>query len=154
MEAKLRVTVLVLSVVMQWKVLRANFFFCHICRTTVCWDPEILLQWQRDVTTSPLYWCGLRRLCYHGALSIQKRFRFEISEIPRNQWNGCTDPNRTCAFQLSTCKQDTEERYQGQQFCLMERGISARPLETDKVESDQTEMDRNGGCRNNLISFL
>ena len=24
----------------------------HICSTTVCWDPEILLTWQRDVTTS------------------------------------------------------------------------------------------------------
>ena len=33
----------VLSVVMQWKVLNVNFFFCHICRTTVCRDPEILL---------------------------------------------------------------------------------------------------------------
>ena len=28
------------------------FFFCHICRTSVCWDPGILLPWQRDVTTS------------------------------------------------------------------------------------------------------
>ena len=27
------------------------FFFYH-CWTTVCWDPEILLPWQRDVTTS------------------------------------------------------------------------------------------------------
>ena len=27
----------------------------HICRTTVCWDPEILLPWQRDVMTSPPY---------------------------------------------------------------------------------------------------
>ena len=26
------------------------FFFCRICSTTVCWDPEILLPWQRDVT--------------------------------------------------------------------------------------------------------
>ena len=30
-------------------------FFCHICRTTVCWDPEILWPWQRDVTTSVLF---------------------------------------------------------------------------------------------------
>ena len=29
-------------------------FFCHIYETTVCWDPEILLPWQRGVTTSPL----------------------------------------------------------------------------------------------------
>ena len=30
------------------------FFFCHICRTTLCGDPEILLPWQCDITTSPL----------------------------------------------------------------------------------------------------
>ena len=29
-------------------------FFCHIGKTTVCRDPEILLPWQREVTTSPL----------------------------------------------------------------------------------------------------
>ena len=29
-------------------------FSCHICRTTVRWDSEILLPWQRDATTSPL----------------------------------------------------------------------------------------------------
>ena len=35
-----------------------SFFFssCYICRTTACWDPEILLPWQRDVTASPLSW--------------------------------------------------------------------------------------------------
>ena len=40
-----------------WKVLLVIFFHfsCHIGKTTVCWDPEILLPWQRDVTTSPLY---------------------------------------------------------------------------------------------------
>ena len=27
------------------------FFFCHICKTTGCRDPEILLPWQRDVIT-------------------------------------------------------------------------------------------------------
>ena len=31
-----------------------SHFSCHICRTMVCRDPEILLPWQRDVTTSPL----------------------------------------------------------------------------------------------------
>ena len=30
------------------------FFICHICRTMVCWDPQILLPWQHDVLTSPL----------------------------------------------------------------------------------------------------
>ena len=36
-----------------------SFFFiflpCHICRTTVCWDPDILLPRQRDVTTYLIY---------------------------------------------------------------------------------------------------
>ena len=32
------------------------FSSCYICRTTACWDPEILLPWQRDVTASPLSW--------------------------------------------------------------------------------------------------
>ena len=31
-----------------------SFFSCHIGRTTVRWDSEILLLWQRDATTSPL----------------------------------------------------------------------------------------------------
>ena len=45
---------------LTWHV---NFFFlCHICRTTVGWDPEILLPWQRDVTTSSLLsWNGWSR---------------------------------------------------------------------------------------------
>ena len=33
-------------------------FFCHICRTKVYWDLEILLPWQSDVTTSPLHYHG------------------------------------------------------------------------------------------------
>ena len=41
------------------------FFFCYISRTgTVCWDPEMLLPWQRDVMTSPLYW-----QCFEDILS-------------------------------------------------------------------------------------
>ena len=50
-------TVLLMSAIMQKKVTHVNFFAffsCHICRTTVCWDPQILLQWQDDVTTTPL----------------------------------------------------------------------------------------------------
>ena len=27
-------------------------FLCHVCRTSVYWDPEILPPWQRDVATS------------------------------------------------------------------------------------------------------
>ena len=33
-----------------------RFFFCHICRTTVCSNPDILLPWERDETTSTLYY--------------------------------------------------------------------------------------------------
>ena len=29
-------------------------FFCHICMTTACCDPEILLPWQLVVKTSPI----------------------------------------------------------------------------------------------------
>ena len=47
------------SAIMHSKVISVNFFvfflFNHICGTTVCLDPEILLPWQRDVLTSPLY---------------------------------------------------------------------------------------------------
>ena len=30
-------------------------FFCRMCIITVYWDPEILLPWQTDETTSPLH---------------------------------------------------------------------------------------------------
>ena len=44
-----------LSVITHRKVIICQFFFiCHICRTMVCWDPQILLPWQHDVLTSPL----------------------------------------------------------------------------------------------------
>ena len=55
---KVWATILILSAIMH----RSHachlyrFFFCHICRTTACWDPEISLPWQRDVTASPLWW--------------------------------------------------------------------------------------------------
>ena len=45
------------------------FFFCHICRTSVCWDPGILLPWQRDVTTS---------------LSVRKGTCLPIVRLPRS----------------------------------------------------------------------
>lgn len=31
-------------------------FSGQICRTTICWDPDILIPWQREEMTSPLYW--------------------------------------------------------------------------------------------------
>ena len=53
---------------------------------------------------------------------------FEIPEIFRVQWNGTfrfhrPDPSH-CAFGYCSFKQDTKERYWGQQFCQMERNIS------------------------------
>ena len=91
------------------------------------------------------------------ALSIQEKFQFEISEIPRAQWNGTfrlhrPDPSHR-ALGYCSCKQDTKERYWGQQFCQMERDISVRPTEMTRpvtvdhlqswsriFRSDQTEM--------------
>ena len=60
-------------------------------------------------------------------LSIQQKFRFEISEISFAQWNNTFWLHRHDlshrAFGYCACKQDTKERYWGQQFCQMERGI-------------------------------
>ena len=93
------------------------------------------------------------------ALSIQQKFRFEISEILRVQWNGSFRLHRPDsshrALGYSSCKQDTKEWYWGQQFCQMERDISVRPTEMTRpvkedhlqswsriFRSDQTEMVR------------
>ena len=48
---------------------KLSVFFRHICRTTVCWNPEIWLPWQHDVTTSPL--------CY----------QYRFTNQPRNLWS-------------------------------------------------------------------
>ena len=44
-------TVLFLSAIRHRNVIHVNFFifFCHICRTTVYWDPWILLARQSDI---------------------------------------------------------------------------------------------------------
>ena len=51
---KVLATVLFLIAILHRRVIHV-IFFCHICRTTVCWDPDLLLPWQRDVTSSLLY---------------------------------------------------------------------------------------------------
>ena len=93
------------------------------------------------------------------ALSIQQKFRFEISEIPRAQWSGTFRLHRPYpshrAFGYCSCKQDTKERYWEEQFCQMERDISVRPTEMTRpvkvdllqswsriFRSNQTEMAR------------
>ena len=104
----------------------------------------------------------------HGALSIQQKFRFkisEISEISRAQWS-CTfrlqgrDPSHR-AFGYCSCKQDTKELHCWQQFCQMERDILVRPTEMTRsvkvdhlqswspiFRSDQTKMVRSIWCTN------
>ena len=60
------------------------------------------------------------------------------------QWNGTfrlhrPDPIHR-AFGYCSCKQDTKERYWGQQFCQMERDISVRPTEiTGPVKVDHLQ---------------
>ena len=57
-------------------------------------------------------------------LSINKKFGFEILEIPGAQWNSIfwfhRPKPRYCAFGYCTCFQDTKEQFLGQQFCQME----------------------------------
>ena len=69
----------------------------------------------------------------YWALSTRQKFWFEISEIPHAQWNSTfrfhrTDPGHR-TFGYCSCKQDTKERYWGQQFCQMERDVSIRPTD-------------------------
>ena len=81
-----------------------------------------------------LYCCNaVGQLCLSNprALFIQQKFRFEISKISQAQWNDAfhshrPDPSHR-AFGYCSFKQDTKERYWGQQFCQMERDISVRP---------------------------
>ena len=68
--------------------------------------------------------------------------------------SGCTDPTQASTACYCSCKQDTKERYWGQQFCQMERDISVQPtkmtipVKVDHLQSwwrifwsAQTEMD-------------
>ena len=92
-------------------------------------------------TSSPVLFCkkcrGTKRPCYWlfekdtpvlpsaTALSIQQTFWFENSKIPRAKWNGSFRFHRSVSSPrvfayCSCCKQDTKERYWGQQFCQME----------------------------------
>ena len=138
-----------------WFVDTFMTLFCWRCLETN--QGGVLLKQKH---ASPLYIA--RR---HGALSIQQKFRFEISEISRAQWS-CTfrlhrpDPSHH-AFGYCSCKQDTKERYCGQQFCEIERDISVPPTEMTRLvkvdhlqswsqifRSDQTVMVRSIWCTN------
>ena len=91
------------------------------------------------------------------AKNFQQKFLFEISEISRAQWNfsfRLHRPDPTCrVFGYFSCKQETKDRYWGQQFCQMERDISVRSTEMTRLvkvdhpqslfrilRSDQTEV--------------
>ena len=93
----------------------------------------------------------------YGCFPINKNLRFEISEIPRSQWNGTFRLHKRVpshrAFGYCSCKQNTKERYWGQQFCQMERDISVRRTDMTRLvkedhlqswfrifRSDQTEI--------------
>ena len=70
------------------------------------------------------------------APSIKHKFRFEILEISRGQWNGTfwlhrPDPSHL-AFGYYSCKQDAKEGYWGQQVCQMEMDISVQPTKMTK----------------------
>ena len=80
-----------------------------------------------------------------------------VWNFSRSQWNGTfrlhrPDPSHR-AFGYCSCKQDSKERYWGQQFCQIEREISVqptvmtRPVKVDHLQrwcqtfrSDRTEM--------------
>ena len=78
------------------------------------------------------------------ALSIQQKFRFEIAEISRAQWNGTFRWHRPHpshhAFGYCSCKQDTTERYWGQRFCPIKWDISVLPTKiTEPVKKDHLQ---------------
>ena len=91
------------------KLTRPSFFL--VCKVANCIELH-----PGTISKRPKLW--------PWALSIQQKFRFEILEIPRAQWNGTfrlyrPDPSHRM-FGYCSCKQDTK----GQQFCQMKRDIS------------------------------
>ena len=77
---KVWATNLSLSTILHRKVMTIFMLFsCHICKTTICSVPEILLPWQRDVTTSPYCSPQYHRKCMknsvekiHGDIRVQQ----------------------------------------------------------------------------------
>ena len=75
---KVLATVLFLSAILHEKVINVIFLkffwvFYHNCRSTFCWDPEILLPWQRDVTTASL--CTVKATRDNQRLDPRLRFK-------------------------------------------------------------------------------
>ena len=114
-------------------------------------------RWVYRATSFGQFTKNIHKAMKTWALSIRQKFRFEISKIPRAQWNATfrlhrPDPSHR-AFGYCSCKQNSKELYWGQQFCQMERDISVRPTEMTRpvkvdhlirwsqiFRSDRTEM--------------
>ena len=74
-------------------------------------------------------------------LSIEQnsglKFNFGNSTCPMELWLRLHRPDPSHrAFGYCSCKQDTKERYGGQQFGQMERNISFRPFKVDHAPSN------------------
>ena len=54
----------------------------HLCQTTVCWDLEILLPWQCDVVTSPVYWQVIFQEMVHKTYIYFKALQLWCWEAP------------------------------------------------------------------------
>ena len=89
---KVWATVLFLNAIMHRKFIYVNFFvffFCYIGRTgTVCWDPEMLLPWQRDETTSPLCWQCFEDILGGGVSSVDCTYGLATKRYWTKRFNG------------------------------------------------------------------
>ena len=115
------------------------------CLSNVLQAEPISLLWALTDSTGAFYWT---------------KFRFEIQfrkfHVPNGTilWLRLHRPYPSHrAFGYCSCKQDTKERYGGQQFGQMKRNISFRPVKVDhapsnSVRSEQTKAVRSIGCTN------
>ena len=90
-RGKVLATVLFLNAIMHRKFIHVNFFvlFCYISRAgTVCWDAEMLLPWQRDVTTSPLYWKCFEDILGGGVSSVDCTYGLATKRYRTQRFNG------------------------------------------------------------------
>ena len=81
------------------------------------------------------------------ALSIQKKFRWEISEILSAQWNSTFEfrlhrpgTQATARLVIVLVNRIQKSGAGGQQFCQMEREISVRPTRNDQTRSKRTTL--------------
>ena len=127
-------------------------------KSTKVTSPQITGTWSY-FTYAPgivsTFWCGYLLGLFNEDINvtgewftIPKKFQFENLEIPCTQWKGTFQLNRPnsshSVYDYCTCKQDTGERYWGQQFCqLMEGHFSPTDQNDQLVRVDhagQTEL--------------